>query len=96
MVLDFTVIEAAFIAALPTVSAVIAIITTAIKIKKDFDSLKDNESLKAERDALAEQNKVLLAEVKKQNKLTKLYIEKVAKVAFNDMSEVKDDKELQD
>lgn len=96
MVLDFTVIEAAIIAAIPTVTAVGAIITAVVKVIKSLDQLKENEELKAERDALAEQNKALLAEVKKQNKLTKLYIEKASKIAFKDMSEVKDDKELQD
>lgn len=92
---DLTLIEAAFIAALPTISSVIAIITTVIKIRKDFEKLKDNEELKAERDALAEQNKALLAEVRKQNKLTKLYIEKVSKVVFKDLDEVKNDQDLQ-
>lgn len=96
MVLDFTVIEAAIIAAIPTVTAVGAIITAVVKVIKSLDQLKENEELKIERDALAEQNKALLAEVKKQNKLTKLYIEKASKIAFKDMSEVKDDKELQD
>ena len=96
MVLDFTVIEAAIIAAIPTITAVGAIITAVVKFIKSLNQLKDNEELKAERDALAEQNKALLSEVKRQNKLTKLFIEKASRVAFKDMSEVKNDKELQD
>lgn len=95
MSLDFTVIEAAIIAAIPTITAVCAIITAIAKFIKSLDQLKENESLKAERDALYDQNKQLIKEIKKQNKLTKLYIEKATRIAFKDLSEVKDDEELQ-
>lgn len=94
--IDLTIIEAAFIAAIPTLTAVASIVAVAVKIIKSLNSLKENELLKIERDELKAQNELLIKEVRKQNKLTKLYIEKVGKVVFSDMSEVKDDQDLQD
>lgn len=93
-------IETLLIAALPAITSVAAIISVAIKIVKDFASLKsicqDNAEIKAERDALKEANSQLLTEMKRQCKSTQLLIEKFTRVAYKDLSEVKDDSELQD
>lgn len=93
-------IETLIIAALPAITSVVASISVAIKVIKDFAALKniceDNAEIKAERDALKEANTQLLTEMKKQCKTTQLLIEKVTKVAYKDLSEVKDDSELQD
>ena len=94
-----TNIETLLIAALPALTAIASIIGVALKIIKDFaslkESVKDNAELKAERDELKEANRQLLAEAKKQCKTTQLLIEKFTKIAYKDLSEVKDDEELQ-
>lgn len=94
MMLELTEIEALLIACLPAITSIISIISAAIAIIKNLNKLKDNKNLKAERDALAEQNQVLLAEVRKQKKLIALYIEKVVKIKYGDLTEVQNDEDL--
>lgn len=91
----FTEIEAILIACLPALTSVISIITAVSSVLKSLNSLKDNEKLKAERDAIAEQNKNLLSEMRKQRKLMALYIEKAVKIHYDDITEVRNDEDLQ-
>lgn len=93
--MTFTEIEALLIACLPALTSVISIITAVLTVLKNLNSLKDNEKLKAERDAVAEQNKILLSEMRKQRKQIALYIEKAVKIHYNDMTEVQNDEDLQ-
>lgn len=94
MMLELTEIEALLIACLPAITSIISIISAAIAIIKNLNKLKDNKNLKAERDALAAQNQVLLAEVRKQKKLMALFIEKVVKIKYGDLTEVQNDEDL--
>ena len=93
--ITLTEIETILIACLPALTSIVSILTAVTTIIKSLNKLKDNEELKAERDALAEQNKKVLAECKVMKKQIALYIEKASKIAYNDMTEVKDDKDLQ-
>lgn len=93
--ITLTEIETILIACLPALTSIVSILTAVTTIIKSLNKLKDNEELKAERDALAEQNKKVLAECKVMKKQIALYIEKAIKVAYNDMTEVQDDKDLQ-
>ena len=92
--LELTEIEALLIACLPAITSIISIISAAIAIIKNLNKLKDNKNLKAERDALVEQNQILLSEVRKQKKLIALYIEKVVKIKYGDLTEVQNDEDL--
>lgn len=94
MMLELTQIEALLIACLPALTSIIGIVSAAVAIIKNLNSLKDNKELKAERDAIAEQNKILLSELNKQKKLISLFIEKVVKIKYNDMTEVQNDEDL--
>lgn len=90
-----TELEAILIACLPALTSIISIVSVAITIIKNLKTLKDNEELKAERDAYAEQNKVLIDEMKKSRKQLALFIEKAAHVVYKDLSEVQNDEDLQ-
>lgn len=94
--INLTELETILITCMPAIVSVITSLSSVITFLKSLKKLKDNEELKAERDALVEQNKVLLTEMKKQQKLVKLLIQKTCKVHYEDLSEVKNDKELQD
>lgn len=63
--ITLTEIEAFLIAILPAVTSIATTITALVTIIKSLGKLKDNEKLKNERDALVEQNKTLVNEVKK-------------------------------
>lgn len=93
--ITLTEIETILIACLPALTSIVSILTAVTTIIKSLNKLKDNEELKAERDALAEQNRILMKEMKKQQKLFKLLIQKTCKVHYEDLDEVKDDEELQ-
>lgn len=93
--INLTEIQTILITCLPALTAIGSIITAVATITKTLNKLKDNESLKQERDALAEQNKKVLAECKAMRKQIALYIEKASHVIYSDMSEVRNDKEIQ-
>lgn len=93
--ITLTEIEAILIACLPALTAIVSIVSAVKAIIKSLDKLKENESLKQERDALLEQNKKVLAECRAMKKQVALYIEKATHVVYKDLSEVQDDKELQ-
>ena len=90
-----TELETLLIACLPALTSIISIITAVVTIIKSLNKLKDNEALKQERDALVEQNKVLVSEIKKSQKMLSLFIEKAAHIVYADLSEVQNDKDLQ-
>lgn len=91
----FTNLETLLVSLLPAITAIATIITAYVKIKQSLGQLKENESLKQERDALIEQNKVATAELRQTKKMIALYLEKATHIALKDMSEVKNDTELQ-
>ena len=90
-----TEIETLLIACLPALTSIVSIITAVVTIIKSLNKLKDNEAIKQERDALAEQNKILVSEMKKSQKMLSLFIEKAARIVYANLSEVKNDKDLQ-
>lgn len=90
-----TEIETILITCLPALTSIISIVSAVITIIKSLNKLKDNESLKQERDALAEQNKKVLAECKAMRKQVALYIQKATHIVYKDMTEVQNDEELQ-
>lgn len=91
----FTDLETLLITCLPALTALCGIITAVSVIVKELKGLKDNESIKAERDELKKTNEQLVAECRALKKQTALLISNISKVNYNDMSEVKDDKDLQ-
>lgn len=93
--ITLTEIEAILIACLPALTAIVSIITAVKTIINSLNKLKENESLKQERDALLEQNKKVIAECKAMKKQIALYIEKASHIIYNDMTEVQNDKDLQ-
>lgn len=92
---NLTEIEAVIVTCLPALTAVITIIASVKSVLKSLNKLKDNEALKAERDALAEQNKKILREMRAQKRQVALLIEKAVKIKYNDLDEVKNDEDLQ-
>lgn len=90
-----TQLESILIACLPALTAIIGIITACSKIISVLNSLKDNEALKAERDQLKEANKQLINQTKVLQKELSLLIEKATHIKYSDMSEVKNDEDLQ-
>lgn len=93
--IELTFLETLVVALLPSVTAIATIITALVKIVKSLGRLKENESLKQERDALIEQNRVATQELKQTRKMIALYLEKASHIVFKDMSEVKNDEDLQ-
>lgn len=90
-----TELETILIACIPALTSILTILGAVISMLKSFNKLKENEEIKAERNAVIEQNKVLIRELRKQQKIIALFIEKVVKVHYQDLSEVKNDEELQ-
>ena len=90
-----TELEAILITCLPALTSIISVISVAITIVKNLKTLKDNQELRAERDALMEQNQLMVDEMKKSQKMLALFIEKAAHVVYGDLSEVQNDKDLQ-
>lgn len=90
-----TELETILITCLPALTSIISIITAVKTVIKSLSQLKENQEIKAERDALVEQNKVLVSECRQMRKQTALLIEKVAHVVYEDLSEVRNDKALQ-
>lgn len=88
-------LETILITCLPALTSIAAVITAVVTIIKSLNKLKDNEELKQERNALREQNKVLLSEIKKNEKMLSLLIEKAAHIVYADLSEVQNDEDLQ-
>lgn len=95
MPITLTELEMLLVTALPSLTAIISIIFAVIEVLKSLNKLKDNEALKAERNALVEQNKVLVAECKKMRKQVALLIQKAVHIQYEDMTEVKNDEDLQ-
>ena len=93
--ITLTELETILITCLPALTSIMAVITAVATIIKSLNKLKDNEELKQERDALREQNKVLLSEIKKSQKMLSLLIEKEAHIVYADLSEVQNDEDLQ-
>lgn len=93
--INLTELETILITCLPALTSIMAVITAVATIIKSLNKLKDNEELKQERNALREQNKVLLSEIKKSQKMLSLFIEKEAHIVYTDLSEVQNDKDLQ-
>lgn len=69
-----TELETLLITCLPALTSIASIIAAVTTIVKSLNKLKDNEELKAERDALAEQNKKVIDECKAMKKQVALYI----------------------
>lgn len=90
-----TELETLLITCLPALTAIVSIITAVKVIINSLATLKDNKEIKAERDALVEQNRVLVAECKKMTKQTALLIQKASRVVYEDLNEVKNDEDLQ-
>lgn len=95
MPINLTELEMLLITALPSLTAILSIIFAVVEVLKSLGRLKDNEALKAERDALAEQNKVIIEECKKMRKQVALFIQKAVHIEYKDMTEVKNDTDLQ-
>lgn len=93
--ITLTELETILIACLPSLTAIVSIVTAVSTIIKSLNKLKDNEALKQERDALLEQNKKVIAECRAMKKQIALYIEKASHIVYNDLSEVQNDKEIQ-
>lgn len=93
--ITLTELETILITCLPALTSIAAVITAVATIIKSLNKLKDNEELKQERDVLREQNKALLSEIKKSQKMLSLLIEKEAHIAYADLSEVQNDEDLQ-
>lgn len=93
--ITLTEIEAILITCLPALTAIVSIVTAVKTIINSLNKLKENESLKQERDALVEQNRKVLAECRAMKKQIALYIEKATHIVYKDLSEVQDDKEIQ-
>jgi cell division protein FtsB len=90
-----TQLESILIACLPALASIVGIITAASNILKTLNSLKDNEALKRERDQLSEANKQLIDESRRLQKQVSLLVEKATHIKYSDMSEVKNDQDLQ-
>lgn len=93
--ITITELETILITCLPALTSIMAVITAVATIIKSLNKLKDNEELKQERDVLRDQNKVLLSEIKKSQKMLSLLIEKAANIVYADLSEVQNDEDLQ-
>lgn len=93
--ITLTELETILITCLPALTSIAAVITAVAAIIKSLNKLKDNEELKQERDVLREQNKLLLSEIKKSQKILSLFIEKTANIVYADLSEVQNDEDLQ-
>lgn len=90
-----TELETILITCLPALTSIVSIITAVKVIINSLSKLKENEEIKAERDALVEQNRILVAQCKKMTKQAALLIQKVSRVVYEDLSEVKNDEDLQ-
>lgn len=90
-----TEIETLLITCLPALTSIGSILAATVTIFKALNKLKDNEEVRKERDELREQNKQFMAELKSLRKQTSLFIETASKVVYKDISEVKNDKDLQ-
>lgn len=90
-----TELETIIIAAIPALTSIVSIISAICVFLRSLSKLKDNQEIKAERDALVKQNEALLAECRKMRKQTALFIEKASHVLYKDMTEVKNDEDLQ-
>lgn len=95
MPITLTELEMILITALPSLTAIISIVFAVFEVIRSLNKLKDNEALKKERDELAEQNKVLIAECRKMRKQVALLIQKAVHIKYEDLTEVKDDEDLQ-
>ena len=69
-----TEIETLLITCLPALTSIVSIVSAVVTLIKSLNKLKDNEELKQERDALAEQNKKIIDECKAMRKQIALYI----------------------
>ena len=107
MVETITEIEAILIACMPALTSILAVISAVLgflnKFKKLAESIKENESLKAERDALKEEvrlsNEALKNagnELRKTRKQIQFAVENISKIKYEDMTGVKNDEDLQD
>jgi uncharacterized protein YybS (DUF2232 family) len=90
-----TQLESILIACLPAITSIMGIVIACSKIIKTLSALKDNEAIKKERDELKESNKQLIAQGNQLKKELSLLIEKVTHIKYSDMSEVRNDKDLQ-
>lgn len=90
-----TQLETILITCIPSLASILSIFVAVISIFKSLAKLKDNEEIKAERDALRAQNERLVAECRAMRKQASLLVQKVTHVVYNDLSEVQNDKELQ-
>lgn len=93
--ISLTELETLLITCLPAITAIGSILAATSTISKSLRELKDNEEIKKERDELRVQNKQYMKEIKTIKKQNALMIEYLGKVAYKDMSEVKNDEDLQ-
>lgn len=88
-------LEVILITCLPALTSILSIIAAVVSVIRSLGKLKDNESLKSERDDLKQQNAELIRECRAMRKQISLYIQKVTQIHYNDLTEVRNDKELQ-
>lgn len=93
--ITLTEIETLLITCLPALTSLIGVITAVVSIINKLNTLKDNELIKTERDELKKANEKLISECRAIKKQTSLLIQNLSKINYNDMGEVKDDKDLQ-
>lgn len=93
--ITLTALETILITCLPAGTSIAAIIVTAFAILKSLSKLKENEQIKAERDALMDTNKKIIAETRTLKKQLSLLIEKAAKIDYKSLTEVQNDESLQ-
>lgn len=93
--IDLTQVEAILIAIIPALTAVGSIIAVAVKIFTSFADLKKSVADNTENKELREQLLATQTEMRKLQKLYALAIEKQVKIKYSDMTEVRNDEEIQ-
>lgn len=93
--ITLTTVETIVITYLPTIVSIISIFSALSIFINKFKTLATKKEIDDEKEALREQNKMILEEFRRCKKFISLYIEKTAKIKYKDMTEVKDDEDLQ-
>ena len=88
-------LQTILITCLPSATSILAIIAATAPILKVFNSLRKEVASKVENEALKNELRATVREVKQLKKVYQLAIEKQAKVCYQDLTEVKKDEDLQ-
>lgn len=88
-------LETILIACLPSLTSILAIITAVTPVLKMFNKLREDVASKVENESLKQELRQTIEEVKQMKKIYKLAIEKSTKVRYQDLTEVKEDEDLQ-